>query len=170
MSNRSGITVIDHCNDPIRFYDKDQDYYEFTNFFEFAPFELDGEEWKSSEHYFQAQKFAGTPYKDFIRLYASTPREAFQYSRIPGVSRWQRDDWGRVKVDIMYKALLAKFSQHESLRQLLLSTGERTLIEHTFNDNFWGDGGNGTGSNHLGKLLMKIRAVIQEGCYHTSQF
>lgn len=47
-----------------------------------------------------------------------------------------------------------KFSQHEDLKQKLLATGNRKIIEHTKNDNFFGDGGDGSGQNHLGRLLM----------------
>lgn len=149
---------------PIHFYDKDKEYYEFTNFYR-APILLDNEKWRTTEHYFQAQKFAGTPFKDYIRVHARTPREAFQFSRIPEYSQWRRNDWENVKVDIMYKALLAKFTQHEDLQELLLSTGHRPLVEHTYNDSFWGDGGYGhdrVGANHLGKLLMKIRRIMHE--------
>jgi predicted NAD-dependent protein-ADP-ribosyltransferase YbiA (DUF1768 family) len=31
------------------------------------------------------------------------------------------------------------------------------LIEHTVKDKYWADGGNGTGKNRLGFLLMKLR-------------
>jgi ribA/ribD-fused uncharacterized protein len=62
----------------------------------------------------------------------------------------------------MYDAVKAKFSQHEDLQLLLLSTGEAILIEHTENDDYWGDGGDGSGLNTLGKILMKIRKQLQE--------
>jgi ribA/ribD-fused uncharacterized protein len=151
----------DYSNEggPIRFYNKYEAFYEFTNFYEFAPFHLDGKEWRSTEHYFQAQKFIGTPYVEYIRLYGG-PRDAFQTARDPEVLKWRRSDWDAVKLDVMYKALLAKFTGHERLRQLLLSTGNRRLVEHTFNDSFWGDGGTGTGQNHLGELLVKVRGLI----------
>jgi predicted NAD-dependent protein-ADP-ribosyltransferase YbiA (DUF1768 family) len=35
-------------------------------------------------------------------------------------------------------------------------------VEHTFKDKYWADGGNGTGKNRLGVLLMKLRAEIRE--------
>jgi ribA/ribD-fused uncharacterized protein len=54
----------------------------------------------------------------------------------------------------MREALLLKFTQNENLRQLLLQTGHSKLIEHTKNDKFWADGGNGSGQNKLGILLM----------------
>ena len=73
---------------------------------------------------------------------------------------WIRGDWNKVKLEVMYLALLAKFSQHEQLKQLLYSTGNRKLVEHTFSDNVWGDGGDGRGQNYLGRLLMNVRCVI----------
>lgn len=57
----------------------------------------------------------------------------------------------------MRKALVAKFTQHPELKTLLLSTGTAKLIEHTANDDYWGDGGDGTGQNMLGRLLMEMR-------------
>jgi ribA/ribD-fused uncharacterized protein len=50
-----------------------------------------------------------------------------------------RKDWESVKEDIMQTALYAKFSQHESLRELLLATGEAKIVEHTVYefDNYW---------------------------------
>ena len=62
----------------------------------------------------------------------------------------------------MYDAVFAKFTQHEELKKLLLKTGQAYLIEHTVNDNYWGDGGNGKGGNKLGKVLMKVREKISE--------
>ena len=62
----------------------------------------------------------------------------------------------------MYVALYAKFTQHEHLRKLLLETGDRKLIEHTSRDSYWGDGGDGSGQNKLGKLLMKLREELKK--------
>lgn len=58
----------------------------------------------------------------------------------------------------MTDAIDAPGLQHEELRQLLLKTGERPLVEHTANDSYWGDGGGGgRGKNRLGALLMEVR-------------
>ena len=142
------------------FYNRGEPYFEFTNFAAY-PIHLDGEQWPTTEHYFQAQKFIGTPYLKYIGT-LQTPRDAFSLSRESQVSQWLRSDWEQVKQDIMYKALLAKFSQHSNLRAMLLGTGEKKLIEHTSNDSYWGDGGNGTGQNHLGRLLMKVRSELSK--------
>jgi ribA/ribD-fused uncharacterized protein len=140
---------------PIFFYNRDEPYYEFTNFYQ-APIDLDGKTWPTTEHYFQAQKFIGTSYLEVIRNF-DRPRQAFDLSRNPTVSRWRRKDWEDIKIDIMRKALLAKFTQHKPLRQMLLGTGDNMLVEHTPHDKFWGNGGDGSGQNHLGMLLMEIR-------------
>ena len=161
VSFHAGANVVGQPNNnvttegPIRFYNRDEPYYAFTNFYP-APIVVDGKQWPTTEHYFQAQKFIGTPFTEVIRNF-QRPREAFDLSRKPAVSRWRRKDWEEVKVDIMRKALLAKFTQHRDLRQLLLKTKDNMLIEHTPYDNFWGDGGDGNGQNKLGMLLMEIR-------------
>jgi hypothetical protein len=66
-----------------------------------------------------------------------------------------------VKIGVMREAVEAKFRQHEELRALLLGTGDAQLIEHTENDDFWGDGGDGSGRNELGRILMAIRDALR---------
>lgn len=80
-----------------------------------------------------------------------------------GRSRAQplRPDWEQVKDDLMKTALLAKFRQNDDIRRILLSTGDAHLIEHTKNDSYWGDGGDGTGKNKLGLLLMEVREILK---------
>lgn len=77
-------------------------------------------------------------------------------------SRPLRPDWESVKDDIMREALIAKFSQHSNLRKLLLDTEDSHIVEHTKNDAYWGDGGNGSGQNRLGQLLMEVRSELQK--------
>ena len=156
----SSLPASYHSSNQIRFYNHGEPYYEFTNFYPTNVF-IDGQYWPTTEHYFQAQKFVGTPYVEKIRK-LPTPRDAFQLSRDPLVSRWRRSDWESVKDDIMLKALRVKFSKCVALRDKLCSTGEKELVEHTSNDSYWGDGGDGSGQNKLGKLLMQVRRELKE--------
>lgn len=142
----------------IRFYSTRDDYGEFSNFAAF-PFDLDGKRWPTSEHYFQAQKFVGTEHEETVRL-ADSPSTAAKIGRSRLLPL--RPDWEEVKDDVMRKALAAKFAQHPRLQRLLLSTGEATLVEHTKNDRYWADGGDGTGRNMLGILLMELRTALRE--------
>nr|WP_274541155.1 NADAR domain-containing protein [Escherichia sp. MOD1-EC7003] len=50
--------------------------------------------------------------------------------------------------------------RHVELRALLLATASAKLVEHTENDAYWGDGGNGQGKNRLGYLLMELREQL----------
>ena len=142
----------------IKFYSVTEDYGEFSNFALF-PIKLKGKIWKTTEHYFQAQKFEDKGYREKIRK-ASTPMIAAQLGRSRKIRILK--NWDSKKDNIMYEALMAKFTQHNELKEILIGTNNKILIEHTENDNYWGDGGNGTGKNRLGKLLMKIRAELKE--------
>lgn len=158
-----------HCRSPsttrpksvkeIKFYNVRAKYGGFTNFYP-SLISIDGITWRTTEHYFQAQKFIGTPYVEHIRSFR-TAREAFQFSREQRVQPWIRSDWHSVKDEVMKKALLYKFSQNKDLRKLLLDTEDKKLIEHTANDSYWGDGGDGSGRNKLGELLMEVRDVLR---------
>jgi ribA/ribD-fused uncharacterized protein len=72
-----------------------------------------------------------------------------------------RRDWESVKEQVMMDALRAKFIQHEDLKAILLGTGDAVLVEHTANDSYWADGGDGSGKNRLGHLLMKLREELK---------
>jgi ribA/ribD-fused uncharacterized protein len=72
-----------------------------------------------------------------------------------------RKDWEAVKDHLMREGVLAKFTQHPELRELLFSTGEAYLVEHTTNDSYWGDGGDGSGQNKLGQILMSVRDELR---------
>jgi ribA/ribD-fused uncharacterized protein len=143
---------------PILFYRLNEPYGEFSNFSP-HPVEMKGRVWSTSEHYFQAQKFAGTEHEEAIRQ-AKSPMIAARMGR--SHERPLRPDWESVKDNIMREALRAKFTQHPGLRSLLLHTGDAELIEHTKNDSYWADGGDGTGRNRLGELLMELRAQLRQ--------
>jgi ribA/ribD-fused uncharacterized protein len=141
----------------ILFYRIREPFGEFSNFSPHT-IKLNGRIWPTSEHYFQAQKFAGTDHEDAVRL-AKSPMVAARMGR--SRERPLRPDWETVKEEIMREVLRAKFTQHPELRSLLLSTGDAQLVEHTTNDHYWADGGDGTGKNRLGQLLMELRAELR---------
>jgi len=146
----------------INFYlDRDK-YGEFSNFFRGAPFRhLLGGAWSSSEHFFQAMKFVTTDLewaKEIQR--ARTPAESAKMGR--DRKHPLREDWEDIKDDVMRVALFYKFTQNPALMYFLRGTKDAILVEHTVNDAYWGDGGDGTGKNMLGKLLMEIRDTENE--------
>jgi len=44
----------------------------------------------------------------------------------------------------------------------LVKTGTSPLVQHDIYDNYWADGGNGEGTNMLGKLLVQVRQELME--------
>lgn len=167
------MTHIDHpddglCDDcfeeqmtmaPIKFYKIAEPYGCFSNFSRY-PITIDGKTWASTEHYFQAQKFAGTPYEERVRS-QNLPREAAEMGRDRSLPL--REDWEQVKDDVMRTAVMAKFSQYPELKWTLLSTGDVQIIEHSKNDSYWADGGDGSGKNMLGIILMETREKLRPG-------
>ena len=145
------------------FYSTRAIYEEFSNFFK-SDFVLDGERYPTVEHYFQSKKFEGT-------LHEKEVRDAPTASRCAQMGRQRRrplrNGWDHIKDEVMYKAVSAKFNQNKALKDLLLSTGELILCEHTTNDRYWGDGGvyewsedSKEGKNMLGRTLMRLRREV----------
>jgi N-glycosidase YbiA len=142
-------------NEPLYFYTKTMPYWGLSNF---APpgFAADGVFWPTVEHYFQAQKFESADVRERIRR-AATPKEA----RAMGQSRQHviRADWDRSREAVMLHALRLKFAARAAA-DLLISTGDRPLVESSPFDFFWAAGQDGTGQNRLGHLLMQVRAEL----------
>jgi len=141
----------------IHFYSTQGEYGCFSNFSRHSIF-LGGKRWPTSEHYFQAQKFVGTEHEEEVRN-CKTPSLAANLGRSRKLPL--RRDWESVKDRIMLEAVRAKFTQHDDLKALLLSTDSAKLVERTANDSYWGDGGDGSGQNRLGQLLMQLRDELR---------
>jgi N-glycosidase YbiA len=143
--------------DTILFYGRRLPYFEFSNFAKY-PIIIDQKRYETSEHYYQSKKFEGTKFEEIVRQ-ATSANKAAQLGRRKDLPL--RQDWEVVKESVMMTALRAKFSQHDVLKKMLLSTGDKTLMEHTSKDKYWADGGNGTGKNRLGILLMQLRTELR---------
>jgi len=145
-----------HLLEIIKFYRVTDPYGCFSNFSRHG-FNLDERYWRTSEHYFQANKFIDNKLKEQIRN-APTPMEAAQMGR----DRLNplRSDWEDVKDDIMFKAVLSKFQTNGDIKKILLSTGNAIIVEDTKSDYYWGCGSNRTGKNMLGKILMNVRELL----------
>lgn len=149
---------MNNKNVEIRFYLKRDPYGVFSNFAPY-PVEIDGRIWKTTEHYYHAQRFAGTEYEEVIRQ-IKTPFQAKEVAKSGVYPR--RTDWFDVKFEIMMRAVKTKFEQHNNLRDILVSTGNAILKEHTELDHYWADGGNGSGRSRLGEILMIVRSSFPE--------
>jgi N-glycosidase YbiA len=142
----------------IKFFSpRDLPYGAFSNFARYA-FIVEAEVFRTSEHFYQAQKFIFSPSAYTQIVFASTPKEAATLGRTLAPLR---DDWEQVKIKCMKWALFHKFTAHQSLRDLLVDTGTEQIVENSPYDLYWGIGRDGTGLNMLGKLLMQLRTHFQ---------
>jgi len=148
----------------IFFYDSDQPYYSLTNMYEKSPIVINGIIYKTPSHYYYWNKFTDPIVKQRI-LNAPTANMVAnissqnKYLVIPNFNIDNSNDSN--DNDIMLRALRAKFMQYPQLLRELKSTNENPLIFHSEHDKYWADGGDGTGENILGKLLMQIRNELR---------
>lgn len=122
-------------------------------------FRLEGQEWPTVEHYFQALKFREAEYQERIRA-AKSPKEARKLGR----SKRQplREDWKKVREVVLTRAIYTRARTYNQLAAALLETGDKTLVENNAYDYFWGCGRDRRGENRYGKVLMKVRARLRE--------
>ena len=112
----------------VNFYNTREEYGCFSNFSRHA-IRLKGKVWPTSEHYFQAQKFAGTEHEETVRL-AKSPMIAARMGR--DRKRPLRKDWEAVKDDVMREAVRAKFRQHAGLAGSRFTTAlNRRYVERS---------------------------------------
>lgn len=171
----SGVPVLDFGNlcvpmdNRILFYTRDRAAFGFLSNFSPTPIWLGGVQWPTVEHFYQAQKSFDPEYRQTV-LCAATPGIARNLGADPTLPRrrsrrsWfrrhgqePRADWKQVKIDIMRRAITAKFAQHPMLAAALRATGTTELIEDSLIDAFWGTGPEGQGLNWAGRILAEIR-------------
>lgn len=126
---------------------------QLSNFFP-RQIQMDHKVYPSVEHFFHSSRFfSDTKGSDLVR-WLPTPRMAFDFARKFEVC--VPKDWVVRRDQVMRIAIQYKFSNHSELKELLMSTSDYEIVEHTTNDSYWGDGG-GNGQNKLGKLLVELR-------------
>ena len=140
--------------DKLYFWSGGDEAFKFLSNFYRSPFRLGncGIVWPCVENYYQAAKAASDDEFVFIAS-SATPTIARQR----GKDCVLVDDWDKKRDDVMRDALVAKFSQNEDLRDMLLATDGFELIHFSPWDLYWGINKRDIGQNELGKLLMKIR-------------
>lgn len=147
----------------------------FSNFFP-TRFYLDGRFWTSSEKYFMFQKAMTFGDEEIAQkiLFTDTPKECKNLGR--QVKNFISSEWDKVKEEIMYKAVKAKFEQDGLCRHCLLFYSNKHFVEGSPVDKIWGVGvsytdrkidneKNWKGENLLGKILDKVRDEAFEDMY-----
>jgi ribA/ribD-fused uncharacterized protein len=142
----------------------------FSNWFP-AAFTVDGVRYATTEHYMMAEKarlFGDGPMRKEI-FRAASPAEAKQFGR--KVARFDEETWKQHRFQIVVAGNLAKFSQHPAMRDFLLATKDKVIVEAAPRDRIWGIGmgrdnenapkpNQWRGLNLLGFALMEVRARL----------
>ncbi|MFL1378156.1 MULTISPECIES: NADAR family protein [unclassified Nocardiopsis] len=136
-----------------------------------ADFTVDGVLYRTAEHYMMAGKarlFGDDGILEEI-VAAGHPRDAKELGR--RVRGFDQEAWEAARFGIVVDGSVAKFGQHADLRDFLLGTGSRVLVEASPRDRIWGIGMSAShddaenpalwrGHNLLGFALMEARARL----------
>lgn len=138
-----------------------------------APFESRGVRVPTAEHHMMAEKarlFGDDEHLAAI-LAAPHPGEAKRLGR--AVRDFDEAVWDRHRFGVVVEGSVAKFSAHPALRDFLLATGSRVLVEASPRDTIWGIGLGAShpdapsperwrGQNLLGFALMAARERLRD--------
>jgi ribA/ribD-fused uncharacterized protein len=123
--------------------------------------------------YCKAARFSDTACQSQI-LNTDDPSDQRKLGR--EVKGYDEAYWGEVKSAVVEMGNYAKFGQDKKLKEYLLGTGERELVEASVTDRIWGIGFSAKtemgervalenreqwGENKLGKALMSVRARLR---------
>jgi ribA/ribD-fused uncharacterized protein len=135
---------------------------------------VQGYVFKSSEQLYMVEK--AVFFEDYAAAYMITQaydaKEAKRIGRL--VKNFDAKKWDAVSYDKMLIACRAKYSQNDWLKNMLLKTGDRILVEASPIDTIWGvglhedndsilDEKNWLGENRLGRVLMQVRDELNAG-------
>lgn len=133
-----------------------------------AEFKVNGISYRSAEHWMMAKK--AELFRDmemFKKINdAKSPGEAKKLGR--KVKGFNEEKWNASRYDIVVEGNYHKFSQHLDLKEFLINTQDRILVEASPVDNIWGVGLSKDsddianpelwkGLNLLGFALMEVR-------------
>ena len=133
-------------------------WYVFDNF---SPFQIDwrGKLYPTSEHAYQAAHFFDTNLEVAEKVrQCRSPREASDLANQN--KKFDDPNWKEKRVAYMEEIVRCKLDQHSYIKETLLKTGDKYIVEMNGDDEFWGWGKNHDGQNELGKIWMKLRSEL----------
>jgi ribA/ribD-fused uncharacterized protein len=139
----------------------------FSNMAEY-PIQIDDRKYPTVEHFFQAEKARSFNDKEILEKILETPSAKAVKALGKKVKNFVKEKWDVDRLDIMKRAVRAKFVQHPELQKQLIETGTKQIGDADARDLYWGIGTSENteksknpekwkGQNQLGKLLMLLR-------------
>jgi len=133
--------------------------------------EIDKIKYNCCEQFMMAEKARLFNDEESLKMIMSSDNPALQKALGRKVKNFDKDKWGEIARDVVYKANYAKFTQHKDLKKQLIETGDKIIVEGSPYDCIWGvglrcddpkilDSKNWRGTNWLGEAIMKVREAI----------
>jgi len=160
--------------EPVLFDGADASKGEFRNFSNDSqhPVDIDGQQYPTVEHYFQAMKAKEFNDDEMYTKIVSTKTPKAAKAAGKKVKNFITEVWESKREAVMEQGVRAKFVQHPEVRKELLETGDTIIGKADARNTFWGIGtgmssekskspSKWRGQNKLGKLLMEIRESLK---------
>jgi ribA/ribD-fused uncharacterized protein len=139
-----------------------------------SPMVIDGAKYNCAEQYMMAQKAILFDDREIYHAIMRTNNPAEQKALGRSVRKFNIDKWNVIAKEVVYRANLAKFTQHPNLQAELLATGDAELVEASPTDCVWGiglsendsrihDRNEWRGTNWLGEAIMRVRDTLRNG-------
>lgn len=121
---------------------------------------------RSSEALYQALKFTNYPEIQLKIISEKSPMTAKMVGK--PYKEMIRADFEDIKIRLMKWCVRAKLlSNYEKFKYLLLASGNKSIVEESRRDSYWGAKPNMNGSligvNVLGRILMELREELKAG-------
>lgn len=138
-------------------------YGNLSNMTRAFPLTVNGTGFQGPEGLYQALKF---PDSTALQVEIGAERSGMEAKRTAYAHRGFRPDWDDIKMKAMAFTLATKLAQHpETFATALKESGQKPIVERSTRDAWWGakpQGAELVGANVLGRLLTKLRNVLNE--------
>lgn len=132
----------------------------------------DARAFNCSEQYFMACKASLFGDQESLNLIMESNSPGYQKAVGKQVEGYEDDIWAAYRVSCMFCACWLKYTQNPMLRDALLRTGSKILVEASPTDKVWGIGLSEAdpraiehdmwrGHNLLGQVLMDVRTALR---------
>jgi len=161
--------VTHHRDDMVLFWKPPCVFGQWTE----SPFKVDGETYVTAEQFMMAEKARLFGDDEIRKQILGTTDPKAQKALGRKVKGFDEATWVANRLEIVVRGNLAKFSQNSEMKEELLATGDKLLVEASPLDRIWGIGLGAEnpkawrketwrGLNLLGQALMTVRSMLRE--------